>query len=196
MFHQDLAPVISMDSLIRHGKKGWPRKKPRYVFHQHLSKTPHIILHSVYLNIFFSCDAATSCESSFPSNCTWRCQRWCCSHRCCKISLSLPMGISVICLQVLFLKRVFWIWQINSEGVTRNFYPGDQLPLWHEEMEPHNSLLDILNNSTPEPMNIQWSSRLSSSETCCPKWELSSLSKIFSVFCEFRLCMLLQFIGF
>ncbi|KAG2400184.1 Proteasome subunit beta type-6 [Vigna angularis] len=41
---------------------------------------------------------------------------------------------------------------INSEGVTRNFYPGDQLPLWHEELEPHNSLLDIL--GAPEPMSI------------------------------------------
>uniref|UniRef100_A0A7N2N4A3 Proteasome subunit beta n=1 Tax=Quercus lobata TaxID=97700 RepID=A0A7N2N4A3_QUELO len=43
---------------------------------------------------------------------------------------------------------------INSEGVTRNFYPGDKLPLWHEELEPHNSLLDILNSTSPEPMNI------------------------------------------
>ncbi|KAM6547140.1 hypothetical protein CsatB_018816 [Cannabis sativa] len=44
---------------------------------------------------------------------------------------------------------------INSEGVTRNFYPGDQLPLWHEELESHNSLLDILNSASPEPMSIQ-----------------------------------------
>ncbi|KAF5815488.1 Proteasome subunit beta type-6 [Helianthus annuus] len=42
---------------------------------------------------------------------------------------------------------------INSEGVTRNFYPGDQLPLWHDEVEAHNSLLDILNASNPEPMS-------------------------------------------
>ncbi|PNX81940.1 proteasome subunit beta type-6-like protein [Trifolium pratense] len=41
---------------------------------------------------------------------------------------------------------------INSEGVTRNFYPGDQLPIWHDELESHNSLLDIL--GAPEPMNI------------------------------------------
>ncbi|KAA8522680.1 hypothetical protein F0562_009158 [Nyssa sinensis] len=41
---------------------------------------------------------------------------------------------------------------INSEGVTRNFYPGDTLPLWHEELEPQNSLLDILSLSSPEPM--------------------------------------------
>lgn len=46
-----------------------------------------------------------------------------------------------------------WV-QINSEGVTRNFYPGDKLPLWHEELEPENSLLDILNATSPEPMNI------------------------------------------
>ncbi|TYH69708.1 hypothetical protein ES332_D05G073200v1 [Gossypium tomentosum] len=43
---------------------------------------------------------------------------------------------------------------INSEGVTRNFYPGDKLQLWHEELEPQNSLLDLLNSSNPEPMNI------------------------------------------
>ncbi|GJY58404.1 proteasome subunit beta type-6 [Tanacetum coccineum] len=41
---------------------------------------------------------------------------------------------------------------INSEGVTRNFYPGDKLPLWHDEVEAHDSLLDILNAS--EPMSI------------------------------------------
>lgn len=34
----------------------------------------------------------------------------------------------------------------------RNFYPGDKLPLWHEEMEPHNSLLDILAAGNPDPM--------------------------------------------
>ncbi|KAF7147001.1 hypothetical protein RHSIM_Rhsim03G0268700 [Rhododendron simsii] len=41
---------------------------------------------------------------------------------------------------------------INSEGVTRNFYPGDSLPLWHEELEPQNSLLDILSSLSSEPM--------------------------------------------
>ncbi|MFS7918708.1 putative proteasome endopeptidase complex [Helianthus anomalus] len=41
---------------------------------------------------------------------------------------------------------------INSEGVTRNFYPGDTLPLWHEELPPQNSLLDILSSSSPDPM--------------------------------------------
>lgn len=44
---------------------------------------------------------------------------------------------------------------INSEGVSRNYYSGDKLPLWYEELEPQNSLLDILNASSPEPMNIQ-----------------------------------------
>lgn len=44
--------------------------------------------------------------------------------------------------------------QINEEGVTRNFYPGDKLQLWHEELEPQNSLLDILNAAGPEPMAI------------------------------------------
>jgi 20S proteasome subunit beta 1 len=34
--------------------------------------------------------------------------------------------------------------QINTDGVKRNFYPGDQLTLWREELEPHNSLPDIL----------------------------------------------------
>ncbi|KAF2553611.1 hypothetical protein F2Q68_00037682 [Brassica cretica] len=43
---------------------------------------------------------------------------------------------------------------INSEGVTRNFYPGDKLQLWLEELEPQNSLLDILNAAGPEPMAI------------------------------------------
>ncbi|KAL6977890.1 proteasome chaperone 1 [Sarracenia purpurea var. burkii] len=41
---------------------------------------------------------------------------------------------------------------INSAGVTRNFYPGDTLPLWHEELEPQNSLLDILSTLSPDPM--------------------------------------------
>ncbi|KAM3696303.1 hypothetical protein ACJW30_06G029900 [Castanea mollissima] len=36
---------------------------------------------------------------------------------------------------------------INSEGMTRNFNPSDKLPLWHEELEPHNALLDILKKS-------------------------------------------------
>ncbi|XP_052209937.1 proteasome subunit beta type-6-like [Diospyros lotus] len=44
---------------------------------------------------------------------------------------------------------------INSEGVTRKFYPGDKLPLWHEELEPQDSLLDILTGSRPEPMSTQ-----------------------------------------
>ncbi|KAK2971004.1 hypothetical protein RJ640_001518 [Escallonia rubra] len=43
---------------------------------------------------------------------------------------------------------------INSDGVTRNFYPGDSLPLWHEELEPQNSLLDILSSSSSEPMEV------------------------------------------
>ncbi|URE01460.1 hypothetical protein MUK42_19727 [Musa troglodytarum] len=42
---------------------------------------------------------------------------------------------------------------INADGMTRNFYSGDSLPLWHEELEPHNSLLDILSSSSPEPMS-------------------------------------------
>ncbi|KAG6489278.1 hypothetical protein ZIOFF_050547 [Zingiber officinale] len=43
--------------------------------------------------------------------------------------------------------------EINADGVTRNFYSGDSLPLWHEELEPQNSLLDVLSSSSPEPMN-------------------------------------------
>ncbi|KAF3327770.1 proteasome subunit beta type-6-like protein [Carex littledalei] len=42
---------------------------------------------------------------------------------------------------------------INAEGVTRKFYGGDTLPLWHDELEPTNSLLDILSSSVPEPMS-------------------------------------------
>ncbi|KAG9130941.1 hypothetical protein Leryth_006713 [Lithospermum erythrorhizon] len=41
---------------------------------------------------------------------------------------------------------------INSEGVTRKFYPGDEHPLWHEELEAHDSLLDKLSTASPEPM--------------------------------------------
>ncbi|GAA0146758.1 protease [Lithospermum erythrorhizon] len=41
---------------------------------------------------------------------------------------------------------------INSEGVTRKFYPGDEHPLWHEELEAHDSLLDKLSTTSPEPM--------------------------------------------
>lgn len=48
-------------------------------------------------------------------------------------------------------------WQINSEGMTRKYYPGDTLPLWHEELEPQNSLLDILSSSSSGPdMMISW----------------------------------------
>ncbi|XP_078157821.1 proteasome subunit beta type-6 [Carex rostrata] len=42
---------------------------------------------------------------------------------------------------------------INAEGVTRKFHGGDTLPLWHDELEPINSLLDILSSSVPEPMS-------------------------------------------
>ncbi|KAL5212458.1 hypothetical protein ABZP36_023305 [Zizania latifolia] len=41
---------------------------------------------------------------------------------------------------------------INADGVSRKFYPGDKLPLWHEEIVPQNSLLDILAAGNPEPM--------------------------------------------
>nr|ABK21503.1 unknown [Picea sitchensis] len=41
---------------------------------------------------------------------------------------------------------------INSEGVTRNFYPGDKLPLWHEELPLRNSLLEEA-SSEAEPMH-------------------------------------------
>ncbi|XP_068646983.1 proteasome subunit beta type-6-like [Aristolochia californica] len=42
---------------------------------------------------------------------------------------------------------------LNSEGVTRNFYPPAALPLWHEELEPVNSYLDVLAAGSPEPMS-------------------------------------------
>ncbi|CAD6339536.1 unnamed protein product [Miscanthus lutarioriparius] len=41
---------------------------------------------------------------------------------------------------------------INAYDMKRNFYPGDKLPLWHDELEPHNSLLDILAAGNPDPM--------------------------------------------
>ena len=42
--------------------------------------------------------------------------------------------------------------QINKDGVKRKFYPGDTLPLWHEEIESVNSLLDIVPAASPDPM--------------------------------------------
>jgi 20S proteasome subunit beta 1 len=44
------------------------------------------------------------------------------------------------------------ILQINADGVSRKFHPGDKLQLWHEELEPQNSLLDILAAGNPDPM--------------------------------------------
>ncbi|XP_047073092.1 proteasome subunit beta type-6-like [Lolium rigidum] len=41
---------------------------------------------------------------------------------------------------------------INADGVKRSFYPGNKLPLWHEELEPQNSLLDILAAGSPDAM--------------------------------------------
>ncbi|KAL5706667.1 proteasome endopeptidase complex [Ranunculus cassubicifolius] len=41
---------------------------------------------------------------------------------------------------------------INSEGVKREFYPGDTLPLWHDEIAASNSYLDILAAAAPAPM--------------------------------------------
>ncbi|XP_055810804.1 proteasome subunit beta type-6 isoform X2 [Solanum dulcamara] len=43
---------------------------------------------------------------------------------------------------------------INKDGATRKFYPGDSLQLWHEELEPVNSLLDVVSVSSPDPMVI------------------------------------------
>ncbi|CAI9103250.1 OLC1v1001701C1 [Oldenlandia corymbosa var. corymbosa] len=40
---------------------------------------------------------------------------------------------------------------INSQGATRKFYFGDLLPLWQEELEPQDSLLDFL-QSQPKPI--------------------------------------------
>ena len=106
--------------------------------------------------------SATSGQGSLPCHCTRRCKWRCCPHRHCKTSRK------TLVVRKQLLLAGFWqgqnwsdyskMLQINSEGVTRNFYPGDELPLWHEELEPQNSLLDILNTSSPEPMNIQWSS--------------------------------------
>ncbi|XP_075509598.1 proteasome subunit beta type-6-like [Primulina tabacum] len=41
---------------------------------------------------------------------------------------------------------------INSDGVSRKFFPGDELPLWHEELEARDSLLDILSSASPDQM--------------------------------------------
>ncbi|KAK9683947.1 hypothetical protein RND81_10G177000 [Saponaria officinalis] len=43
---------------------------------------------------------------------------------------------------------------IDKDGAERKFYQGDKLQLWHEELEPQNSLLDIWGAAaaSPEPM--------------------------------------------
>ncbi|XBJ21094.1 hypothetical protein VPH35_011807 [Triticum aestivum] len=41
---------------------------------------------------------------------------------------------------------------INEEGVKRSFHTGDELPLWHEELEPQKSLLDILAAQSTDAM--------------------------------------------
>ena len=56
--------------------------------------------------------------------------------------------------------------QINADGVKRNFYPGDKLPLWHDELEPHNSLLDILAAGNLIP--------------CCSEFALHFLCELFT----------------
>ena len=68
--------------------------------------------------------------------------------------------------------------QINADGVKRNFYPGDKLPLWHEELEPQSSLLDILAAGNPDPM-VQW---ICSPASHSPLWNflLYELFKILS----------------
>ncbi|KAL6130667.1 hypothetical protein ACLB2K_069046 [Fragaria x ananassa] len=52
---------------------------------------------------------------------------------------------------------------IDSEGVKRNFYPGDTLPLWHEELEPQNSLLDILAGGGDDTPTMAWKAILDNS---------------------------------
>ncbi|XP_037444822.1 proteasome subunit beta type-6-like [Triticum dicoccoides] len=41
---------------------------------------------------------------------------------------------------------------INEEGIKRSYHPGDELPLWHEELEPQKSLLDILATGSTDAM--------------------------------------------
>ncbi|RWW80033.1 hypothetical protein BHE74_00011653 [Ensete ventricosum] len=38
-------------------------------------------------------------------------------------------------------------WIFNAGGVTKNFFTGDSLPPWHEELEPRKPLLDISQQS-------------------------------------------------
>lgn len=64
-----------------------------------------------------------------------------------------PFYILLICISVNSWCICFDM-QINADGVTRKFYPGDSLPLWHDEVVAHNSFLDILaGSSSPEPMS-------------------------------------------
>ncbi|XP_020549295.1 uncharacterized protein LOC105161995 isoform X2 [Sesamum indicum] len=108
-----------------------------------------------------------SCEGSLSCHCSGWCQWWYCSDcycsrfticlRLCTL-LSPPTHQLVVKAVSLAIARdgasggVVRTVTINKDGVTRKFYPGDTLPLWHEEMEPQNSLLDTLSAASPEPM--------------------------------------------
>lgn len=121
------------------------------------------------LRIFGCIIAAIGGQGRFSCHCTRWCQRGCCPYCSCMFFFPLnsicDLGnhISIfvsniqnhILAKSLSFRFICVVLQINSEGVTRNYYPGDKLPLWHEELEPQNSLLDILNSASPEPMNTQ-----------------------------------------
>ncbi|XP_020549297.1 uncharacterized protein LOC105161995 isoform X4 [Sesamum indicum] len=117
--------------------------------------------------VTISTNTPISCEGSLSCHCSGWCQWWYCSDcycsrfticlRLCTL-LSPPTHQLVVKAVSLAIARdgasggVVRTVTINKDGVTRKFYPGDTLPLWHEEMEPQNSLLDTLSAASPEPM--------------------------------------------
>ena len=52
-------------------------------------------------------------------------------------------------LKINFLVSISLNAQINEQGVTRNFYAGNKLPIWYEEIPAQNSLLDTANEVEP-----------------------------------------------
>ncbi|RVW34425.1 Proteasome subunit beta type-6 [Vitis vinifera] len=66
---------------------------------------------------------------------------------------------------------------INSEGVTKNFYPGDTLPLWHEELEPRTLCWTFYHH----PVLSQWSLERDFYLECCA-WIVFLIAGIWKLF--------------
>lgn len=83
-------------------------------------------------------------------------------------NFEMPIRLQLRCHSNLVWSLRLMVLQINADGVTRNFYTGDSLPSWHEELEPRDSLLDILSSSSAEPMST-WAHGLTVLLSC-PAW--------------------------